>query len=306
MEATMTSTTLEVLNRRESLSLEHIAEAWLRSGLSPTTQDAYRSEVRRYGRWLAERGTHPFTASRQDLDEYREWLTDKSLSPSSVRRALAAVSAFYSFALSEEAIERNPAANVKRPKGGGRKGRALSYPELLRLLDAAEAKSPRDHLLVCLLGLNGLRVSEALSLNVEDVGEDSGYRVIRFAEKGGDEMVRALNPRTARAIYSLRNNRPPRDCADDSQAGGAPLFVTSGDKRLDRFAAYKTIRRLGMATGLGELHPHVLRATYATLAQLRGADVIQLQRSMGHASVRTTQSYLHRQADLAEDPTFLL
>ena len=122
-------------------------------------------------------------------------------SPATVARRLSTLSSFYRYALDEEVIPRNPVSSVRRPKvGTDTVSTGLDREELTALAHAAEADSARSFALVLLLGLNGLRISEVLGSDVDDLDNERGHRVLRVTRKGGKKATIPLAPRTTEAV----------------------------------------------------------------------------------------------------------
>jgi integrase/recombinase XerD len=194
--------------------------------------------------------------------------------PATVARHLSAISGFYSYAVAEEAIARNPVVNVRRPKvGTDTVSTGLDRDELAALIVAARDDSPRSHALVLLLGLNGLRVSEVLGVEVEDLSTERGHRVLYVTRKGGK------------------------------------LFVTATGKRWHRSEAWRTLRRLArdaVPAKANSLHPHDLRHAFVTLSLDAGASLRDVQDAAGHADPRTTRRYDRSRNNLDKHPTYVL
>jgi site-specific recombinase XerD len=152
--------------------------------------------------------------------------------------------------------------------------------------------------LVLLLGLNGLRITGGLSIDVADLGTERGHRVVRIVRKGGKQATVPLAPRTADAIDNYLAGR-------DS----GPLFVTATGKRWNRSEAWRTLRRLAREAVPGKatsLHPHDLRHAFVTLSLDAGAALHDVQDAAGHADPRTTQRYNRARHNLDKHPTYAL
>src|SRR5206468_1592107 len=122
-------------------------------------------------------------------------------------------------------------------------------------LDQAEAASLRDHALVCLLGLNGLRVSEVCEADVDALGEERGHRVLAVTRKRGKRSLAPLAPRTSAALTTYLGDRTE-----------GPLLLANDGSRLDRYDAARIVRRLARQAGIGKhLSPHSLRHSFVTL-----------------------------------------
>lgn len=264
------------------------------------TRDAYRRDLASWFGFCADHGVEPLAATRAHVDAYaRHQAEVEGRSPATVARRLSSLSGFYRYALGEEAIPRNPVANVKRPKvGTDTVSTGLDKEELAALVAAAEADSPRSLALALLLGLNGLRVSEALGADVGDLGTERGHRVLFITRKGGKKATVPLAPRTAEAV--------------DGYVGGraeGPFFVTRTGRRWDRSEAWRTLRRLArdaVPAKAGTLHPHDLRHAFVTLSLDSGAALRDVQDAAGHADPRTTRRYDRARHNLDRHPTYAL
>lgn len=275
---------------------DDLAAAYL-IGFGESTRSAYARDLRAWGAWLATVGLGPLDAHRAHVETWMRIMEADGLAPATVARRLAALSGFYSYALDEELIGRNPTARVRRPRPTGESPRSgLDRDQARALLAVAESSTARDRALVTLLVLSGLRVSEALGIDVADLDIERGHRTIRIRRKGGKVQRLALAPRTAAAIDALLAGRTE-----------GPIFTTASGRRLDRHAAWKTVRRLAKRAGLERpLSPHALRHTHATLALDAGAELHVVQDSLGHADSRTTMRYVLGRERLDNAATFRL
>ena len=202
--------------------------------------------------------------------------------------------------LEEGLAPSNPAAEIRPPKLPGRLPKALSRDQVDRLLHATDGDDPRalrDKALLELLYATGARVSEAVSLDVDDVVD---HEVIRVTGKGDKERIVPLGSYARDAIgrYLVRV-RP----AWAAHGRGTPrLFLGERGAPLSRQSAWLIIRRAAEAAELGvTLSPHTLRHSFATHLLEGGADVRVVQELLGHASVATTQLYTLVTADALRD-----
>jgi integrase len=145
--------------------------------------------------------------------------------------------------------------------------------ELGALLVQAGLGTPRDHALVALLALNGLRISEALGADVEDLGVDRGHRTLRIVRKGGKRVTIPLAPRTARAIDLYVGER-----------SSGPIFVGATGQRLSRHAADRSVKRLARRAGITKrISPHSLRHSFITAAFDAGVPLRDVQEAASHS-----------------------
>src|SRR4051794_14452692 len=159
------------------------------------TLESYRADLRQFFQWLDSVGVPPLAATRAHLELYRAWMEGRGLAASTVDRRLSTVCGYYRFAHLDDRIAANPALHVRRPRVHPATQRGMDRGELAAFLYPAERMSPAHAALAVLLGLNGLRVSEACGANVEDLGFERGHRTLRIVGKGNQPAVVPLVPR---------------------------------------------------------------------------------------------------------------
>jgi len=274
--------------------LDHLA---VERGLSVHTVDAYRRDLEKYARYLAERGVRDATRADEETiarfveglsaEEYEE---GRRYRASSVARALAAVRSFHRFLVTEGDTEADPAAGIERPKIPRNLPRPLSVEQVERLLEPPPdggAAALRDRAILETLYGAGLRISELVGLDVDDVDLEEGS--VRAFGKGSKERLVPLGSYGCVAVRAyLESGRPglarPRS--------GAALFLNQRGGRLTRQGVSKilssAVRRAGIRV---RVTPHTLRHSFATHLLEGGADVRVVQELLGHASLSTTQIY---------------
>jgi integrase/recombinase XerD len=214
------------------------------------------------------------------------------LAPTSLRRRAAAIRAFYRFAYGEGLIPVDVASRLDLPRQPRYLPETLTVDEVGGMLDATTA--PRDRALLELLYAAGLRISEALNLDGEDLSIDGGF--VRVIGKGDRER---LVPVGDVAIEWLRRwideDRP--DLLAKSHVNperGGPLFIGDRGGRLARQQAWRALKDAARRAALSDrVSPHTLRHSFATHLLENGADLRIVQELLGHASIRTTQLYTH-------------
>ena len=287
------------------LLAEH--DDWLvvERGLADNSLAAYRRDLRRYEAFLRERGvTDPATIGEDTVHTYvrhLESLTDddgaRLLAPSSVARALVAVRSFHRFCAREGFVDRDPSEEVGAPRVPAGIPKALDETEVDLLLGAVTGDDPlaqRDRALLELLYGTGIRISEAVGLDLADLDLEDG--TLRVLGKGSKERIVPLgrSARTAMQTYLrdgrlvLRGARTVRRSARDADA----VVLNARGGRISRQSCWTIVRRAGQRVGLDEhLSPHVLRHSCATHMLDHGADLRVVQELLGHASISTTQVY---------------
>jgi integrase/recombinase XerD len=259
-----------------------MAAAGFLAGYSGTTRIGYTIDLRNYWTWCETNQLHIFDARRPHIELYVRSLEDHGYARSTIGRRLSTVASFYKWCTDEELLGRNPAANVRRPKiSQDSTTLGLDRQELGQFLVEAGLAGGRDHALACLLGLNGLRVSEACGANIENIGMERGHRTLLVDRKGGKRALIPLAPRTSRAV----------DLAVGERHDG-PILLGADGNRLDRFAAYRIVRRLAKRAGIAHrVHPHCLRHAFITAALDAGVPLRDVQEAASHSDPRTTSRY---------------
>ena len=173
----------------------------------------------------------------------------------------------------------------------------LDRNELGAFLVQAGLSGGRDHALACLLALNGLRISEALGADIDDLDVNRGHRTLFIHRKGGKTATIPLSPRTARALDLYIGER---------QTG--PIFLNhDGTQRLDRHASARIVRRLAKRAGIDKrISPHSLRHSFITAALDAGVPLRDVQEAASHADPRTTMRYDRGRGSLDRHATYIV
>ena len=287
---------------------ERLAAAFL-VGYPTNSARAYLSDLKAWGAWCVGVGVHPFDARRHHVDAWVRAMsseplprTGKPMAPASIARRLSCIAKFYDYGIGVEVLGFSPVANVRRPKVSEDSSTVgLDAGELVRLLDTADAHSPRSSALVTLLAYNGIRIDEALSADVADYSYQLGHRVLRIVRKGGRAATEPLAPPTVRALDAYLGAGHPMT---------GPLFLDrSGTNRLAYITAYKLVQRLAREAGIAAASsttPHSLRHTFVTESLAAGVPLQDVQDAAGHADPRTTRRYDRSRHNLDRHPTYVL
>jgi integrase/recombinase XerD len=283
------------LDRAIGACLDHLR---LERGLAAATLAAYAGDLRDFA---DARGTTdawdrgPEAALRYLAARTRRGRRhDPGLAPTSLRRRAAAIRGFYRFAFGEGLLGLDVAAHLDLPKMPRLLPDTLTVAEVGRLLAAAAAAGPRDAALLELLYAAGLRISEALRLDLEDLSFDGQF--VRVIGKGDHER---LVPVGAVALEALRvwldGARAELIAAHHVEPiRGGPVFVADRGQRLARQQAWAAVKRAAARAGIrAHVSPHTLRHSFATHLLEGGADLRIVQEMLGHASISTTQLYTH-------------
>lgn len=268
-------------------STEELVAAWLANQTNKNTRDAYRRVINEFLDWCEEHHVNPVRARLTNLTPWSSQMQAQcpgggSVLPSTQARKLATVSSWYTFLVQAGVRPDNPMAGVKRPKvNTDPKGIGLTTDEAKSLLKVAKDSGAQAHALVLLGTMNGLRVSEAVSLRCERITEESGFTVIEFEGKGGKTYKAPLPKAVAKAVLELRGERT-----------SGWLFRGPDGLPLSRFAALRIIKGLGKRAGVSDsLTPHDLRRSFVTIALRNGISLYEVQQGARHADPRTTAGY---------------
>jgi len=219
----------------------------------------------------------------------------RGLAPSTIDRRLSTVCGFYRFAHIDGRIAANPAQYVRRPTVAPTEGHGMDRAELGTFLFTAERFDRAHAALAVLLGLNGLRVSEACATNIEDLAFQRGHRTLHIIGKGNKPPIIPLVPRTARTI----------DLAVGELQEG-PILRRQDGQRLDRRTAHRWVRSIGKRAGLGSVHPHMLRAGFIMAALDAGVPLREVQIAARHADPRTTTIYDRRRENFDRHAAYVV
>ena len=276
-------TTPLVLLELPLLDEAQLAAAAFLARYSGRTLESYRADLRQYFQWAVDVGLVPLAANRAHVELYRAWMGERGLAPSTIDRRLSTVCGYYRFAHIDGRITSNPAQYVRRPRVHPATQRGMDRSELASFLYTAERISPVHAALAVLLGLNGLRISEACGANVEDLGYERGHRTLQIIGKGNKPATIPLVPRTGRTL----------DLAIGERSEG-PILVRADGRRLDTRTAYRWVRSIGKRSGLDHVHPHMLRAAFIMAALDAGVPLRDVQIAARHSDPRTTTVYDRR------------
>ncbi len=267
------------------------------AGLAPATRDAYRRDLRDMTADLAELDVAAAGAVRPEhlAAHLRKLHRERNMEPASVARHLATLRVFFRYLNATGAVADNPARLLESPTRWKRLPGVLSPGRMKALLEAPSPDAGRlwlrDKALLELMYAAGLRATEAAALAVNEYNET--LSVVIVTGKGGRQRLvpvgRPAREWTGRYLADLR----PRLARFEDRRDRGRLLLSATGRPLERVAVWQIVRRNAAAAGLGAVHPHMLRHSFATHLLAGGADLRTVQELLGHADISTTQVYTH-------------
>lgn len=262
-------------------------------GLALNTLESYGRDLRQYAAYLAE---HPAEAtapiSRSTIVGYLLFLQSQGKATATIARRLAALKAFYQFLYRERYIDKDPTVDLESPKLERRLPKVLSIGEVDLILRQPDLQTPsglRDRAMLELLYATGIRVSELVALNVEDVNLEGAY--INCLGKGRKERMIPMGQMAVRSVQEYLDRGRYRLLRDPAESC---LFINHHGRRLTRQGFWKIVKKYAYDAHIDrEITPHTLRHSFATHLLENGADLRSVQEMLGHADISTTQIYTH-------------
>ena len=265
---------------------------WLEKGLSEHTRAAYRSDLALFNGWLGERGLALPDAGREIILDHLAWRLAQGYKARSTARLLSGMRGFYRYLLRERLISQDPTLQIDLPQLGKPLPKSLSEADVEALLAAPatdEALGLRDRTMLEVLYACGLRVTELVSLTLEQVNLRQG--VLRVFGKGSKERLVPLGEEAI--LWIERYLREGRGVL----LGGRPsevLFPSNRGEQMTRQTFWHRIKLHARVAGiLKPISPHTLRHAFATHLLNHGADLRVVQLLLGHSDLSTTQIYTH-------------
>ncbi|MBI3264245.1 MAG: tyrosine recombinase XerC [Acidobacteria bacterium] len=288
----------------------------LNRNLSPHSVRAYDSDLSQFIGFLrqhlaAAKSVSDLTAADLTVSNIRAFLGElhrQGLSRASAARKLAAIRTFAKYLRREGLLDQDPAALIATPRREQKIPKHLEVDEMTRLLDTPDAATPlgrRDRAMLELFYASGLRLSELVGLDLEDVNLSS--RLVRVLGKGRKERLVPFNTAAQRSMRDYLNDRRQllegrTRLASGATTGGGPgsgrprhpMFVNFRGGRLSGRSVHRLVARyVAACSARFGISPHALRHSFATHLLERGADLRTIQELLGHAQLSTTQRYTH-------------
>ena len=276
------------------------AELSVGRGFSPNTVKAYLSDVSDLQDFMESKNQNEILDL--DLELLRDWLwrvSEKGLTKTTLARKSAAVRAFTAWLYKNGKLDTDPGLRLRSPKASRALPKVLSREAMSGIFDKLEPLATVDNpsgiqdlLMVELLYGSGIRVSELVGLNLEDI--DYGRKILRVTGKGNKQrMVPYSDPASDALAAWIRSGRTQFE----NEVSQNALLITSRGKRVGVRQVYALVASLLSETAVGQAGPHALRHSAATHLLDGGADLRAVQELLGHSSLATTQIYTHVSVD---------
>lgn len=287
MEDDMQNTTLIGVPSARITSTAELAAAGYLARYSGSTRETYRVSLKVLWDWCGELGIDVLEGMRRPVLELfaRHLEEDRGNSPVTVAMRLSIAKGFYAFAEIDGYIDRSPAAHIRMPRVYKDESKTLGLDrmELGALIQTARASHVMDNALITLMGMLGLRVSEACNVKIEDYQTiERGHRVLRIIGKGGKPATIPLPVPVIRAL----------DAAAGDRTSGPLLLRRKSGEPMNRKAAALAVERLCKAAGIAKkISPHSLRHSYVTACLDAGVPLRDVQVAARHSDPRITARY---------------
>ena len=266
---------------------------------SANTLQSYKRDILQYQEYINENGLNYLKVDCDDLNSYFEYLKKQGRKTSTISRAIASVRAFYQFLVRTKKIKKDPTAEVKTPKIEKKVPSILTQKEVELLLDqpkCVDLKGIRDKAMLEFTYATGMRVSEIIALNIEDVNLEDEFVFCHYGYKKRTIPLGKMAVKTL-ADY-IKRARPILIETEEEKA----LFVNLSGERLTRQGFWKIVKYYKEQANITkDITPHVLRHSFATHLLQNGAELKAIQMMLGHSDISSTQVYMQFQNENIKD-----
>ena len=256
---------------------------------SANTVSSYLRDVNQFSTWLAGEGIVVSRAKGSDLERYIRHLSGLGKSSATVTRSIASLKSFYGFLQREGKVRTNCARNLSPVKVERKLPQVLTGQEVELFLEQpqnVDAKGCRDKAMLELLYATGIRVTDLIDLNLENLNLSAGF--IRCVSKEKERII-PLYPAAVRALSDYVKNVRPQMVEDPQERA---LFVNMSGERMSRQGFWKLVKHYQELAGIKkDVTPHTLRHSFAAHLLENGADLRSIQEMLGHSDISSTQIY---------------
>lgn len=267
--------------------------------LSNNTLQSYKRDITQYESYINEENLQYLKVTKDDIKKYLENLKNIGKKTSTISRNLASIRSFYQYLVRTKKIKEDPTEGIQSPKVEKRVPSVLSSKEVELLLEqpkAVDLKGIRDKAMLEFAYATGMRVTEIINLNIEDVNLKEGYVSCTNANKQRNIPLGAISINALKEY--IKKARPYLIKSEDEKS----LFVNINGKRLTRQGFWKIIKYYKEQAHIEkDITPHVLRHSFATHLLQNGADLKAIQAMLGHSDISSTQVYMQFQDGALKD-----
>ncbi len=262
----------------------------LEKRLAANSVEAYLRDLRLFAHFILRMwDVPPQKVEPQMVERFMAWLFDKGREKTSQARALSSVKSFFNFLMMEDRIDASPAEFIQSPKFGRQLPDILSTDEIDRIIaavDTSTVKGLRDQAMLELLYSCGLRVSELITLRMQDLFFGEGY--IRVIGKGDKQRLVPISAVARERVYRYLDKRP------GARSNEEVIFLNNRGRKLTRVMVFTILKQAAQRAGIDKhISPHTFRHSFATHLLEGGASIRQVQEMLGHESILTTEIYTH-------------
>ncbi len=259
---------------------------------SQNTVSSYLRDVSQFSQYLRDYQDSDLRRAEPEMvQSYMRWMQGRGKSAASITRFLASVKSFYNYLTANGTVKSNPAKGITANRAERKYPEILTAKEVEMFLEqpqCVDAKGFRDHAMLELLYATGIRVSELISLDLDDLNLAAGF--LRCQSKGKERII-PLYHTAVKAIGDYVRDVRPQLIAD---SGETALFVNMNGERMSRQGFWKIIKHYQEKAGIQkDITPHTLRHSFAVHLLENGADLRSIQEMLGHADISSTQIYTH-------------
>ena len=261
--------------------------------LSDNTLQSYRRDIEQYEKYVSDNKINYLKVTEETILEYMEYLREENKKESTISRRLASIRSFYQYLIRVKKIKKDPTMTIESPKISKRTPNILTSKEVELLLDQpkdVDLKGTRDKAMLEFAYATGMRVTEMISLDIDDVKLDEGYVVCRGRSKSRNIPLGSMS---LKALKEYIDDARPYLIRDESEEA---LFVNVNGTRLTRQGFWKIVKYYKEQAHIEkDITPHVLRHSFATHLLQNGADLKAIQTMLGHSDISSTQVYMQFQ-----------
>ena len=261
--------------------------------LSDNTLQSYRRDIEQYEKYVSDNKINYLKVTEETILEYMEYLREENKKESTISRSLASIRSFYQYLIRVKKIKKDPTMTIESPKISKRTPNILTSKEVELLLDQpkdVDLKGTRDKAMLEFAYATGMRVTEMISLDIDDVKLDEGYVVCRGRSKSRNIPLGSMS---LKALKEYIDDARPYLIRDESEEA---LFVNVNGTRLTRQGFWKIVKYYKEQAHIEkDITPHVLRHSFATHLLQNGADLKAIQTMLGHSDISSTQVYMQFQ-----------